>query len=100
MADDFIPIKKADVPLTLFGTTEVGHADIIEMDNHIKVNMRIRKEDGILAQLMERGLIGLTIEYDGVEALHRARRQEEEHNNPDDVTERALATLQDFEDCE
>jgi hypothetical protein len=82
MADDFIPIKRADVPLTLFGTTEVGHADIVEMDNHIKVNMRIRKDQGVLAQLMERGLVGLTIEFDGVEALHRARTQATQRNTP------------------
>lgn len=93
MADDFVPIKKADVPLTLFGSTEVGHADIVAMENHIKVNLRIRKDHSVLAQLMEQGLVGLTIEYDGPEALHRARAQEDRRNNSSAPFKDAIVAL-------
>lgn len=100
MADDFIPIKRVDVPVSLFGQTELGHADIIEMDNHVKVNIRLRKDQSVVSQLMEKGLVGLSVEYDGPEALHRARREQELRENPVVDSVVAIENMKGLEDCE
>lgn len=77
-------IKKVNIPVRLFGDVEVGHADVVEFDNHIKVNVRIRKDQASAAQLLGDGLAGFTIEYESAIALDEAIKAEAERRRQEE----------------
>ena len=94
MADEFTPIKKENILVRLFGQMEVGHADVIEFENHIKINVRIRKDQSTVAQLLGDGLAGFTIEYEDAMALDQALQAEAERRRQEESDDGSIASCE------